>query len=413
MRVSALSVGLIQYFVGVEYVYATLINRDGKTQLFQLSSCANAVSAADMLLDVLERPYAWTPTQCAKVIQDFAEGWGRQLLPPADALRPFDVLIIVPHHFLHGVPFHLVSCDKEPLATSHGVAYCSSSTLLARCIERNRARQFDMRLWTFPSDNDDSPSEGPPVISCLSCGVDILTDKDAAYRELAHAFSAQFSNQANATHRNEIKGALATARSTETEHPAWVHPDAICLVCHGYYDPARADQSGLLLAGRRGTMRTQSVRVHGDTLLRINDLPFAEVPLRLDPVQPQSAPFGLFDPEVLTTSELRVHCETDAQLVALFGCSTGTGLVTSNDDYISHAYQWLKAGAASVIANLWEADFPIITEWAERFAVNWVQRRQPKAIAARNATRGLLVEQPALTGQLAVWGSLAVLGDWL
>ena len=157
----------------------------------------------------------------------------------------------------------------------------------------------------------------------------------------------------------------------------------------------------------------RNVRVHGDTTLRVKDLPFAEIPLRLEPVQPRPEATRIFDAEVLATSELRVHCETDAQLVALFGCSTATGAAASNDDYVSHAYQWLKAGAASVIANLWEADFPIISDWAQRFAVNWVQRRQPKALAAREATRGLLADRPDLAGQPALWGSVSLLGDWL
>jgi CHAT domain-containing protein len=411
MSVSDLSVGLVQYCIGTEYLYALLINQEGKTQRFRLSSCANAAPAVHLLLDVLEQPYAWTPTQRGKVVQDFVEGWGRQLLPPADVLRFFDILIFVPHHFLHGVPLHLVRCGEQPLATTHGVAYCSSSTLLARCVTRNRARQFDTQHWTFPSDNDDSPPNGPPVSTCVSYGMDVLTDKEAAYRELAHAFSAQFSKKREAFSREEIKSFL-DVRQRARMAAMGLQPDAICLVCHGYYDPVRADQSGLLLTKSKILGRTRRpILVHGDTVLRVLDLPFAEVPLRLDPIQPQSALFG--EPEVLATSELRVQCETDAQLIALFGCSTGTGVIASNDDYISLAYQWLKAGAASVIANLWEADLSIITDWAQRFAVNWVQRRQPKAIAARDATRALLANRPALGAESAVWGSLAVLGDWL
>jgi CHAT domain-containing protein len=295
---------------------------------------------------------------------------------------------------------------------------------LARCVERNRARQFDARSWTFPLGNEVASPDGPQVSTCLGCGVDVLTDKDEAYRALAEVFVKQFPKGAIVTSRSEIKNALNVHRPTMAES-AYVQPDAICLVCHGYINMARADQSGLLLAGRRGEIFMRNVHVHGAPM-KVNDLPFAEVPLRLEPVQPRSAAQGseyrldsavlerlIFDPEVMTTSELRVYCETDAQLVALFGCSTGTGTVTSSDDYVSHAYQWLKAGAASVIANLWEADFPIITDWAQRFAVNWVQRRQPKALAAREATRGLLADRPELAGQPALWGSVSLLGDWL
>lgn len=413
MRVSDLSVGLLAYYVGTHNVYALLIDQGGRTSRFSLCACAQVFDRIDRLMNALEQPYAWTPAQRDKVVAEFADDWGRQLLPPADALRGFDVLVIVPHHFVHGVPLHLVTSGDQPLALSHGIAYCSSATLLDRCVERNRAREADGRAWTFPIGSDGGDPTGPPVRTCLSYGVDVLTDKDAAYRELAEAFALQFSQKALATSRSEIKGALDMSRRIDGADPARVQPDAICLVCHGYYDGAHAEQAGLLLAGRRGILDMRRIRVHGDSVLRVQDHPFGEIPLRLDPVQPRSALVGIFDPEVLTTGELRVQCETDAQLVALFGCSTGAGAVTANDDYVSHAYQWLKMGAASVIANLWEADFPVITDWAQRFAVNWVQHQQPKAIAAREATRSLLANRPELAGQPALWGSVSVLGDWL
>jgi len=106
-------------------------------------------------------------------------------------------------------------------------------------------------------------------------------------------------------------------------------------------------------------------------------------------------------------------CECDAQLVALFGCSTGNGAVASTDDYVSLAYQWLKVGAASVVANLWEADVDALAAWARHFARQWVELRQPKAIAVREGTRAYLAEQPASAGELETWGCVALLGDWL
>jgi CHAT domain-containing protein len=412
VRVSDLTVGLVEYLIGTDHLYAVLVDQSGQIQRLRLASCAEAVPRVDLLLDVLEHPYAWAPTQRAKVVRDFSEGWGVRLLPPLDLLRRFEILIIIPHHFLHGVPLHLVSFDGEPLATSHGIAYCSSSTLLAHSVERNRARQFDARRWTFPLDKDDTPPEGPAIRSCLGCAVDILTNKDTAYKELAHAFAAQFSEQAIGENRRDVKNALSLANRVPTAEQARVHPDAICLVCHGHYDPLHPNQSGLLVTGRRGVVTLQNVLVHARTVLRLQDHPFAEIPLYLDPMLPKPK-VGIPDPEILTSSELQVHCETDAQLVALFGCSTGTGAVASNDEYVSLAYQWLKAGAASVVANLWEADFPVIADWAQRFGVSWIQRRQPKAIAARDATRRLLADRPELKDQPEMWGSLCLLGDWL
>jgi CHAT domain-containing protein len=414
VRVSDLSVGLLAYYIGTEYLYVLMVDQAGKITRFRLSSCERILPRIDLLMNVLEQPYAWTSSQRATVMRDFSRGWGRELLPPFDRLRPFDILLIVPHHTLHGVPLHLVNSDQEQLlASNYGIAYCSSCTLLARCIERNRARQVNASTWTFPLANDGAQAVGPPVTSCLSYGVDVLTGKDEAYRHLAQIFAQHFADIAIGTSRNQIKTALDPSHRSPNGQARWVHPDVICLVCHGYYNANTADLSGLLLAARRGVIDMRNVLVHGNTVLRVQDHPFADIPVQLDPVQPRSAPRGIFDPEPMTTGELRVHCETDAQLVALFGCSTGTGAVASADDYVSLAYQWLKTGVSSVIANLWEADFPIITDWVERFATNWVRLRQPKAIAAREATRALIVDRPELIDDAALWGSLVVLGDWL
>lgn len=87
--------------------------------------------------------------------------------------------------------------------------------------------------------------------------------------------------------------------------------------------------------------------------------------------------------------------------------------MASADDHASLAYQWLKAGAASVLANLWEADLPFITRWTEIFVANWTAARRPKAIAARDSTRILLSQHPDLADRPHVWGSLALFGDWL
>jgi CHAT domain-containing protein len=409
MRVTELTVGLLTYYIGTSYVYALLTNQQGRTKRFRLLSCQRAFPLVDRLASVIQEPFASPSTALAKVFQDFCHAWGRELLPPPEELQPFDVLVIIPHHFVHGLPLHLVSLagDDSFLGTTHGVAYCSSGTLFARCVERNRARRSDLLDWTFDqtAEADHDRIAGPPARSAIYYGVDVLTGKDPAYRELARSFAGHFQTAVLATSRDEIKNALYPFLP--------VRPDAICIVCHGYYDPASTDRSGLLVAIRRGVSSLRNIRVHRDTILRIKDHPFVEIPFHLDPVSPRSAPTGIFDPETLTIGELKVHGSTDAELVALFGCSTGTGQVVSADEYTSLAYQWLKAGAASVVANLWEADLPTVTEWVDLFTANWVRSHQPKAIAVRNATRNLLARAPDRTQEPFVWGSLALVGDWL
>jgi CHAT domain-containing protein len=413
MRVSDLSVGMIAYCVGTEHVFALLADGAGPPRRFQLARCADVFARVDTLMDALGQPLGWVPSRRSAVIGQFADDWGHGLLPPNEELSRFDVLLVIPHHFLHGVPLHLVRRDGEPLAATHGIAYCSSATLLQRCFERNRARSVDPRSWIFPVDGDRAPSSGPEVRTCLSCGADVLTDKDAQYLELARAFASHFSATSEGRTRHDVKNALDPTRRAAGED-AILAPDVLCLVCHGHVDPVQVDRSGLLLWGTPGWLSMQNVRVHGDTILRVQDHPFADIPARLEPGRPSSDEHTRgFVPEMMTTGELLVQCECDSQLVALFGCSTGTGELSSNDDYVSLAYQWLKIGAPSVIANLWEADLPALTEWARRFVERWTSLRQPKAIAVRETTRELLADRPEWRNQPELWGCVALLGDWL
>jgi CHAT domain-containing protein len=87
--------------------------------------------------------------------------------------------------------------------------------------------------------------------------------------------------------------------------------------------------------------------------------------------------------------------------------------VTSGDAYASVANHWLRAGAASVLGHQWEADFPFVAAWVPRFLRNWVERRQPKAIAAREALNDLLDSGAVPRDAAHVWGAFVLLGDWL
>lgn len=321
MNVTELTIGLLTYYVGTDSIVALLTDQRGQTKRFRLPNCRDVFPLIDHFVAVLEQPVAYTPTELAAAFREFVHGWGRQLLPPAGDLDPFDVLVIVPHHFLHGLPLHIVSQpDGTSLAARYGVTYCSSGTLFARCVDRNRARFPNSAIEAAAGPaNGDPAGPGRPPRTCLSLGLDVLTDKDPAYRALAATFASHFQKVQPVTTRDEVKDSLDVFWSLPDDR----RPDVICLVSHGYADPAMPDRSGLLIAGRRGVGRMRRVRLHRDSVVRIQDYPFAGVPLRLDPIRPQPVPVGWFDPEPLTISELKVNCSTDAELIALLGCSTG------------------------------------------------------------------------------------------
>lgn len=115
----------------------------------------------------------------------------------------------------------------------------------------------------------------------------------------------------------------------------------------------------------------------------------------------------------MTITEVRTLVETRAQLVLLLGCSTATGQLRSGDSYASLAYQWLQAGAVGVLGHQWEADFPFVAEWVPVFLDNWIRRRQPKAIAVREALNQVLAGGLVPRDALHLWGAVVLLGDWL
>lgn len=397
MRVAEIRVGLLAYFTGTEYIYAVLVDQHGNRRLFRLMACDKVLPLIHELLEALERPLQWTPESAARVVSAFCFDWGKELLPPALTLSSFDVLVIIPHYALHGLPLHMVWLvdRKQFLAATHGVTYCSSGTLFARCVERNVARLDGLATWRFSTPGDPEVIAPPPPRSCVSAGTDVYR-LGKEYQDLASAFAKRFDvSLHHYPHRSLIKESYRSTLSS------FKYFDVICAVCHGYYDPADQDNSGLLLEKNIGAISYQNVLLNGGISHFFRDLPFRGLPASIEPK---------VEAELLTVSELKTYCHTQAQLVALFGCSTGAGR-HHGGDYESFAYQWLKIGAASALANLWESDFEFMNKWCFLFLNNWIEKRQPKAIAWREAHIQFLRDVPDLAP--SHWGVVVLYGDWI
>lgn len=405
MRIPELRVGLLMYFVGTEYVYAVLLDQAGRAEKFRLMPCEQAFPLIDELFEAMEGTYGAAASAAA--FQRFSCDWGTRLLPPASALSSFDILIIITHHTLHGFPFHAIqlSDDGQYLAQTHGVTYSSSGTLLTRCVERNLARQTKLSDWEFGLDAEPIGPRSARRWKCFSAGVDVKYENTKNYQALAAIFAAYFGGgEFSDPSRFHIKyHSTVWDKRDRSELERW---QVACIVCHGYYDSARTDDSGLLveaMLGGSGVSERPIVLADGKPYL-FRDLPFRYLPVEIEPRPNCQA-------ELLTLSELKIDCSSNAQLVALLGCSTAAGQILSGDDFASLAYQWLKIGAVTVLANLWELDFNLINRWLPLFLTNWVERGQPKAIAWREALKQLLNEEPKLSSY--DWGCIVLLGDWL
>ncbi|MFQ5906715.1 MAG: CHAT domain-containing protein [bacterium] len=394
MQVAEINVGLLLYFVGTEHIYALLVDQQGHTQEFKLAPWEKTFPRIDKLHEKMERG-SLSAVNAPPEFNAFSFEWGKELLPPFAYLEPFDVLVIIPHHTLHSLPFHTVWIEEEKqfLATSLGMTYCSSGTLLTRCIDRNLARKSDLAVWEFALD-EDGPVAGPdPPRRCVGIGADIIGDKTEDYRGLAESFTSYFDDP--------ITFPLASRhiKIRLTGDERW---ETLCIVCHGHYDSATSDNSGLLLEQDPVGIAMRPIFLHRGTYYDFRDLPFKYLPVEVEASR---------EAELMTVSELKVDCRTDAQLVALFGCSTGAGHVISGDDVNSMGYQWLKIGAASVLANLWESNINFVARWSPLFLNNWLVKRQPKAIAWQQAHKEMLNQNPEI--EPYEWGAMTLLGDWL
>ena len=104
MKASDLRVGLLFYLVGTRHIYVEVLAQTEEQHLIRLATVEQIWPSMDQLIRALQEPLRCSPSEFAETLQRFSREWGRLLLPPLEALEKFDVLVIVPHHFLHYLP---------------------------------------------------------------------------------------------------------------------------------------------------------------------------------------------------------------------------------------------------------------------------------------------------------------------
>jgi hypothetical protein len=397
MRVNDIKVGALIYMVGIERVFVRHLKPDGRPQDFVAGSTRELIPKIYNVLEVLSAPFALQDRE--RVLQEFSSEWGRVLLPPVGWQHALDVLVIVPHHCLHGLPIHAIRAepDGNPIATELGVTYCTSATLFQRCVDRNPVRGAQLENW----DLQDPATAPKPPHHCVGLGTDVCTDKHDHYQSLAASFATRFAeHEGPSIPRTELKRGCRVLHDDIQRR--W---SVACFVCHGYVDESAPDNSGLLIEGLpEGAIDRRLIQVSDKVSLSFRDMPFRDLPFEIGARRDSRA-------EILTIRELQLDISTDAELVALFGCSTGAGQILDADDVESMSFHWLKAGAVSTIANLWELDIRFISRWVPHFLDGWIERRVPKAFAWREANRAVLSERPE--EPISVYAGLHLSGDWL
>lgn len=323
-------------------------------------------------------------------LKEFAESWGKTLLPRTILHHPPDVLVIVPHGWLHDIPLHLVqSNDGRPLGARSGVAYASSHTLFTRCTERNQQRkasdtgEFDTTPpWTGPLRNR----------NVTIAVADVRHDDDRLFDIVGNAVADAFSAD---DHVTTLQAELAVLPMVAYDLK---RSDVLCLIAHGWIDPEDRLASGLFVLDLNATSYF-SAAAYG-TFVSIRNLPFAHPPAGLDLPRPTV---------LLSTAQLEIFFESKQELILLFGCSAGSGHLMRGDQPASLAESFLQCGATSIVAPLWDIDISSTALWADAFLQAWHRGRMPKALAARYALGQLHADGIGLERA----GALTLRGDWL
>jgi len=393
MRVGDLSVGILAFFVGQRNLYVALCDTGtGRTSTFRVGACSDLIPRIELLSPALAGTSSEAQTE--DIFHRFSTEWGRHLLPPAGSLACFDVLVLLPHSVMHGVPLHAVCVEQQcaPLGLMRGVVYVPSGTDASRCASRNPARKRGVSSWEF-SLSKPNPRLAPRKPSrCFAVASDVIHGDNQRYERLATSIAACFDN-----------GVVWPGRGRDGLNVSLIAQsfDSLCVVCHGY-DAATPAKSGLLL-GPSGGYGHRKILLPGFGWCGFADLPFGSFPATVTTHNDEQG-------EIVTVEELRLLFETHAELVALIGCSTAAGSLIRGGEYVSLASQWLGIGAVSVLGGAWAVDVRVAESVVPTFFERWLEWRQPKAIALREALREEVTKRAL---PISHWAVFTLLGDWV
>jgi hypothetical protein len=390
VRVSDLRVAGIVYLVSDSGITGIWV-RGEERRPFAVGSLAEIVPQVDALRDELRNSMSVARGRVPR-LAEFAQAWGRELLPPPALAEEVDVLVVIPHSLLHGLPLHVVETDLGvPLGKACGVTYASSQTLFARCVERNAARRLDPNGWAFDAgDGAEAAGHFTPT-SFQGGGCDVISGEDEAFVDIAAGAAARVGVEFKPF--DDFRYSRIAAKAMWRKNP----PEIQCIVAHGYLDAEDHRFSGLLLGRDPGVL-------HRPLRIREEVVHFPDWPLR---ALPKSVPAALAA-EILTAAELQIEGRSTTQLVALLGCSAGWSRMLEGDEPASVAQTFLQLGTPTVAAPLWDSRYDATRDWSEAFFDEWT-RGAPKALAARHAL-GLLHDDGQGPER---YGCLALRGDWL
>lgn len=307
------STGLIEFYLSHDRIYCWVVTRTAIT-----------AHASTFPGDTLgQRIFTFRDQMTRRLTVDqLAQKLYTLLLEPVeDEFGELKQLVIVPHGFLHYVPFAaLQNSDGEFLIDTHSISLIPSATVLAYCKEKGeRFQQKDD--WTPQILALGNPDLGNPAL-----------DLNFAAHEI-RSLKRYYPNQVQAFLRSD---------ATETNFRAHVtQANMVLFSCHGEYDVKNPLFSSLLLAP--DTTNNGRLEAH-------------EI-------------FGL---------------KLDTDLVVMSACETGLGTLEGGDEVIGLSRSFIFAGTASLMASLWKVDDLATAVLVKRF-FRYLQEGDRHSLALKKA----------------------------
>ncbi|MEA2203417.1 MAG: hypothetical protein QOE77_193 [Blastocatellia bacterium] len=381
---------LLEYSLGEEHSYAWIVTRNSISS-HELPAAATINGAAGEVYKFLTTPPgADTQNELSASVSKLSE---MILAPVASELQQRRV-IVVADEALNYIPFQILhprADQDEPMVASYEIVNAPSASILGQMSQETARRRPPDKLLAafgdpkFASDyaqaNDSNNSQ---QIAQLRPSDDRRLDHSLRDIEVAgdsfnpalmqRLFYARYelANLRNLVSdtgsfvATEFEASRERLRTTDFTGFAILH-----FATHGFLDPVRPENSGLILS---------TVNREG---------------------QPQEGFVGLRE-----IYDLRAPVD----LVVLSACRTGLGKDVRGEGLIGLTRGFMYAGASSVVASLWKVDDEATAELMKHFYANMLQRGMPPSAALREAQN--TIRQQPLWHSPYFWAAFTLQGDY-
>jgi CHAT domain-containing protein len=362
---------LLEYSLGAEKSYVWAVTRD-RMASYELPAQAAIDGAAQKVYELLaSRPGA---AETGDELTRAAEELSRMVLSPVAAHLNKQRIIVVADGALNYIPFQLLpspSDGREQLVAGYEVVNAPSASILGQLRQETARRQAPAKILAafgdpvFASNYAQRKDAGEELDSAQALdrehlrydlrGIEIDGDSfdPALIRPLFFARDELANLRGVAPSGETFVAADFDATRARLESADLTNFAILHFATHGFLDPARPENSGLMLStvDRQGQAQ--------DGLVRLQDI-------------------------------YNLHAPVD--LVVLSACRTALGKEVRGEGLIGLTRGFMYAGASSVVASLWKVDDEATSELMKRFYTNMLQRGMTPAASLRAAQNSIRQE---------------------